>query len=128
MPQTGGPDQALLERVVAGKHVESRDQPVAIFEGVAVFRTLNHVLGENVQFQAELFSRLVLPLLDAARMDGKVGIEVMRELNAVRFGHEPSHNAPSPSNGRVRPRWSMQRRASSSRHSVISAIPPAESR
>ena len=61
-----GLHELLLKLLVAGEHVQPRDHAVAVVEGVAGTRRLDHVPGEDVELQAELLAKLVLPLLDEA--------------------------------------------------------------
>ena len=57
--------------------VEPGDQQGLLGERVAAARGLDHVLGEDLEVQAELLPQLVLPLLDqAARGDDQAPLNV----------------------------------------------------
>ena len=73
----GGPGKPFLQVLVAGEHVEPGDQPVAVVEGIARARGLDHVAGENVELQIEFLAKLVLPLFDeAARRDDQAALQI----------------------------------------------------
>ena len=66
-----------LKRRVAGEHVEAGDQQVALGEGVGGAGEFHLVSCEDIEGQAELLVKLVLPLLhQRARRDHKAALDV----------------------------------------------------
>ena len=73
----GGLGELFLEILIAGEHVEPRDQPVAVVEGIARARGFDHAPRQDVELQTEFLAKLVLPLLDeASRSDDQAALQV----------------------------------------------------
>ena len=72
-----GLGELFLQILIAGKHVEPGDQPVAIVEGIARARGFDHLARQDVELQTELLAELVLPLLDeASRGDDQAAFQI----------------------------------------------------
>ena len=73
----GGLGELFLEILIAGEHVEPRDQPVAVVEGIARARGFDHAPCQDVELQTEFLAKFVLPLLDeASRGDDQAALQV----------------------------------------------------
>ena len=87
----GGTGEFLLQVLIAGQHVQARDEPRVIVERVSRSGCLDHVAGEDVELQAELLAEFVLPLLDkAARGDDQAAFEITAsdQLLDQQAGHD----------------------------------------
>ena len=86
-----GAHELLLKLLVARQQSRRTISRSAIREGIARARGLDHVAGEDVEFEIEFLTKLVLPLLDeAARRDDQAALQVAAgdQLLDEQTGHD----------------------------------------